>query len=60
MLKAAPFISANALRAEAVFFRMALDSKSKAKGNCGILYAITIMLFVDNKAVRFIVHILVY
>jgi hypothetical protein len=42
MLRAAPFISANALRAAAVFFRMAFDSKSKGKGSCGILYAISV------------------
>src|SRR5690606_28970962 len=41
MLRAAPFISANALRAAAVFFMMALVSKSKSKGSCGILYAIS-------------------
>jgi hypothetical protein len=40
MLKAAPFISAKALRAKAVFFMMVLDSISKSNGRSGILYAI--------------------
>jgi hypothetical protein len=60
MLKAAPFISAKALRAAAVFLRMALDSISKGKGSCGILYAMIVKLFLHNKVGCFIMQILIY